>query len=401
MRYVRRTQDHGSVLVLTLLLVTVMAVVVIALAQYVTVGLKTSDVASERTETNADAASAMNWAIEQFAKKQLRPDDSCGEAPAYAGITVPAGLASNGTALSLECAQTNPITGEPVVHLVAMSTGVQDRMIQATVEVPRYSHGARVSDWRVDIPIAVPEYVTTTTVASTTTTVAPGPNIPPSASDMSMSVDLDAPFVVNLPALDPESDPLTVSNLTASGMELDVTHVLGLDVTVTAVSSDGALLGGTYTFSYTVDDTEPSTSNVATVTVIVNDPSGGPTTTSTVPTTTIPAMPSCSFVVTSAHQNGKSGSGTLTVSNSGSDFTGWQIRLTQKSSAHPWQFTWGDPSLTVTTSSSDVTAAGSHTVTQTTPFTVTAELTQSANGAPATAKVNVNDALTCQVLAPN
>lgn len=399
MRYTRRTRDDGSVLVLTLILITVMAVVVIALAQYVTVGLKTSDVASERTETNADAANAMNWAIEQFAKKQLRPDDSCGEAPTYAGISVPAGLASNGTALSLECAQTNPITGEPVVHLIVMSTGVQERMIQATVEVPRYSHGARISDWRVDIPIAVPEYVTTTTVASatTTTTIANGA---PTASDMSMSVDVDVPFVVTLPAVDPESDTLEVSSVTPSGSQLDVVHVSGLDVTVTAVSSGGAVLGGSYTFSYTVDDTVPLTSNVATVTVIVNNPTGGPTTTSTVPTTTVPPMPACAFSVTSAHQNGKSGSGTLTVSNSGSDFTGWQIRLTQKDSSYPWQFTWGDPSLTVTVGASDVTVAGSQTVTQTTPFTVTADLTQSNNGAPATAKINVNDVLTCQVLSP-
>jgi hypothetical protein len=384
------------VLVLTLILVTVMAVVVIALAQYVTVALTTSDVASERTETNADAASAMNWAIEQFAKKQLRPDDSCGAAPSYLSIAVPSGLASNGTAVTLECRQTNPITGEPVVHLVAMSTGVQERMIQATIEVPRYSHGARISDWRVDIPIAVPDLVTTTTSSTTTTTVAPGPNTAPSAADMSMSVDLDAPFVVTLPAVDAESDPLSVSNLTVGGTELDVTHVSGLDVTVTAVSTGGAVLGGTYTFSYTVDDTEPSTSNAATVTVIVNDPTGGPTTTSTVPTTTVPPMPSCTFVVTSAHQNGKSGRGTLTVSNSGSDFTGWQIRLDQESSSSPWQFTWGDPSLTVTSTSSDVTVAGSQIITQTTPYTVSADLTQSKGSGT----IHVNDVLNCQVLAP-
>jgi hypothetical protein len=277
-----------------------------------------------------------------------------------------------------------------------MSTGVQERMIQATIEVPRYSHGARISDWRVDIPIAVPDLITTTTSSTTTTTVAPGPNTAPSAADMSMSVDLDAPFVVTLPAVDPESDPLTVSNLTPGGTELDVTHVSGLDVTVTAVSTGGAVLGGTYTFSYTVDDTEPSTSNQATVTVIVNDPTGGPTTTSTVPTTTVPPMPSCTFVVTSAHQNGKSGRGTLTVSNSGSDFTGWQIRLDQESSSSPWQFTWGDPSLTVTSTSSDVTVAGSQTITQTTPYTVSADLTQSKGSGT----IHINDVLNCQVLSP-
>lgn len=402
MRYERRTRDDGGVLVLTLILVTVMAVIVIALAQYVTVGLKTSGVASERTETNADAANAMNWAIEQFAKKQLRPDDSCGAAPSYVAISVPAGLASNGSALSLECAQTNPITGEPVVHLIARSTGTQERMIQATVEVPRYSHGARVSDWRVDIPIAVPDLVTTSTssTTTTTTTTVAASNTAPIAADMSVSVDLDAPVVVTLPATDPESDPLTVTSVTPSGPQLQVTSGAGLDVTITAASVNGAAPGGTYTFTYAVTDTEPLASNVATVTVVVNASSGGSTTTSTsstTTTTTLPPLPSCSFVVTSAHQNNKSGRGTLTLSNGGSDFTGWQIRLSQESSSSPWQFTWGDPSLTVTTTSSHVTVAGSQSVTQTTPFTVSADLTQGSNGG---GTIHVNDVLACQVLAP-
>lgn len=398
----RRTHDDGSVLVLTLILVTVMAVVVIALAQYVTVGLRTSNVASERTETNADAANAVNWAIEEFAKKQLRPDDSCGAAPAYLAISVPSGLASNGTTLSLECAQTNPITGEPVVHLIATSTGDQERMIQATVEVPRYSHGARISDWRVDIPIAVPDLVTTSTssTTTTTTTTVPAPNTAPVAADLSVSVDLDAPVVVTLPATDPESDPLVVSSVTPSGAELQVSPGAGLDVTITAVSGSGASPGASYTFTYAVDDTEPLTSNVATVTVIVNAASGGSTTTSTTSTTTtttLPPLPSCTFLVTSAHQNNKSGRGTLTLSNSGSDFAGWQLRLSQESASSPWQFTWGDPSLTVTATSAHVTVAGSQTVTQTTPFTVTADLTQGSSGA---GTIHVNDVLACQVLTP-
>ena len=388
--YERRTRDAGSVLVLTLILVTVMAVVVVALASYVTVGLKTSDVASERTETNADAANVMNWAIEQFAKKQLRPDDDCGEAPGYLPIVSPGGLASNGSSTTLQCAQTTPITGEPVVHLVARSIGDQTRVIETTVEVPRYSHGARVSDWRVDIPIEVPEYVTTTTVASGTTTTTTIANVAPTANVTSWVVN-EGVSTMYLDATDSDG---TIASAVVNSLPVGWVADNSAGGRVIELTAAGV---GTYTMSYVVTDDDGATATNALHVEVTLDPTTTTTTTTIAP---VPPMPSCTFVVTSAHQNGKSGSGTLTVSNSGSDFTGWQIRLTQKNSSHPWQFTWGDPSLSVTPGSSHVTVAGSQMVTQTTPFTVTADLTQSSNGAPATAKIDVNDSLTCQVLSP-
>ena len=44
-------RDRGAVLVLTLILSVVLAAVGLALANYVMVGLRSADVASERTET--------------------------------------------------------------------------------------------------------------------------------------------------------------------------------------------------------------------------------------------------------------------------------------------------------------------------------------------------------------
>jgi Tfp pilus assembly protein PilX len=167
----RRRADDGSVLVLTLVFTVVLAVVVLALAEYATVGLRTSRAATMRTETTADASSAVSWAIERFAKKELTPAVDCDKAPYYREITLPAGLLSAGVTVDLTCAETTPMTGEPVIHLIAVTTsGPSTRTVEATVEVPSYLHGARVADWRVDLPIAVPPLVTTTTVTPTTTT---------------------------------------------------------------------------------------------------------------------------------------------------------------------------------------------------------------------------------------
>ncbi len=167
-------------------------------------------------------------------------------------------------------------------------------------------------------------------------------------------------------------------------------------VSVSAASSDGATVGS-YSFTYTVVDPEPLTSNVGTVTVNVT-PTGTPpstsTTTTTTTTTLVPA-PACTFVVTSA-VGGNSGIGVLEVSNSGGAFTGWQIRLTQKSSSKPWSFTWGGGVLASSTPGFE-NVSGTQTITQTTPFTVSAGLNQPQPGNP---KIVVNDTLTCLVVAP-
>lgn len=394
-----RGRDGGSILVLTLIMVTVMAVIVLALTQYVAVTLRTADVASERSETNSDSANVMHWAIEQLAKKRIQitdlpsPGSACADAPAYTLLAIPAGLVANGSTTTLECARTNPINGEPVVHLRARSVGDQVRVIEATVEVPQYSHGARVADWRVDIPIDVPPYTTTTSSTSTTTTTV-ATNNAPVAANMSVTVGRDdPPYPLALPVSDIEGDPMTVASVTPSGGQITVTAAAGTTVNVSATTAGSAVIGSSYTFTYTVTDGQPSNTGTVTVNVVAGPIT--PTTSTTTTTTPAPPVPACGFIVTSAQSGGNAGIGVLTVSNTGADFTGWQIQLAQKNSAKPWQFTWG-AGVTATVGPAIVTVSGGQTVTQSSPFSVSANLVQS-NGNP---KIVVNDTLTCTVISP-
>jgi hypothetical protein len=323
-----RRGDDGSVLVLTLIFTVVLAFVVLALAEYAGTGLRTSRVATMRTETTADASSAVSWAIERFAKKELTPDGACFEAPSYKEIPLPGGLLSVGVTVELRCAETTPMTGEPVIHLIAEThSGPSTRTVEATVEVPSYLHGARVADWRVDLPIAVPPLATTTTVAATTT---------------------------------------TTSTTTTT--------------TTTAPTT-------------TTTTTDPSSTETSTTT-------SSTTTSSTTTTTTLAPRPTCRFRVTAAEGNGKSGSGVLSVSNvGGGAFSGWTVRIEQRSSAAPWQFTW-DSSVGATVTADHVTVSngGSNAdvpagaVDQ---FNVTAALVVDQAQA-----INAGDQLTCTFLSP-
>lgn len=385
----RRDRDDGGVLILTLILVFVMATIVAALATYVATGLRTSEVASTRAESNADAASVVNWAIEQFAKKQLRPDDHCADAPAYSTITVPVGLIGvNGSNTTLECAQTNPITGEPVVHLIATSVSSQTRVVEATVEVPRYTHGARVADWRVDIPIAVPEFVTTTTgPPAVTTTVLPG-NLPPTANATTWTVNPSTTSTLMLDATDSDGtiSAVTITSLPSGWSYSSTGNFVDLMV-------DGTL--GTQTMTYTVTDDDGAVSGTATLTVVVDDTAT--TTTTVVPTTTTLAPnPDCSFLVTVNTSGGNSGNGILTITNvGGGAFTGWTVNISQLSSTRPWAFTW-DSAVSATIGSSVVTVSGTQTIGQNETFNVGAAL-QQPSGNP---KIAAGQTLGCSVVSP-
>lgn len=171
----RKEHDRGSVLIITLVLVVILSVVVLAIASYSTTAVKTSPVASRRTDTNADASAALQWAIERFSSKHIRPNE-CDPGPVPLPLDITDGtwsnVVSNGSAVTISCEQTQDLS-EEAVHLVAVATdasGVR-RTVEALIEVPVYEHGARIADWRVDLEIDPNPYVTTTTVviASTTT----------------------------------------------------------------------------------------------------------------------------------------------------------------------------------------------------------------------------------------
>ncbi|MFZ9017385.1 MAG: hypothetical protein ACO23O_10350 [Ilumatobacteraceae bacterium] len=182
-----RQRDEGSTLVLTLILTVVMAAIVMAIASYATAGLRTAGVTSDRTLSNIDASNVASWVVEEFAKRTVDPYTTCGESPTYNSVAYPASLVDNGSTITAECARVASSGGHLTVltyHLIVDSTGERNRSVEVLVDVPTYSYGAWVDDWRVDFDIFAeapgttvsPTTTTTvpTTTTTTTTTTVPG-----------------------------------------------------------------------------------------------------------------------------------------------------------------------------------------------------------------------------------
>ena len=175
--------------------------------------------------------------------------------------------------------------------------------------------------------------------STTTTTTTTLPNQAPSAYDMWVSVDLDVLASITIPATDPEGGGLIVSSVTPPpGGEILISNVgVSLDLTIDASSADGAMGGSTYAFTYVVDDSEPLTSNVATVTVVVNNPTGPTTTSTTSTTTTLP--PACFAEFTSGNETSPS---TISIKNNGALQNHLTVNITTNSYCTPLVVTF-DP----------------------------------------------------------
>lgn len=154
-------EDRGAVLILTLILTVVLAVVVIALATYVGTGLRTSDVTHLRSETNADGAAAITWAMEEFRLGNMLVgvgEDCDPTEPNPDGRllpTLPAAIAVNGSAVELRCTTSSDGSGFPVIILSADATkdGVR-REVEAVVQFSLVDNAVRAVDWGVDdVPI--------------------------------------------------------------------------------------------------------------------------------------------------------------------------------------------------------------------------------------------------------
>lgn len=145
-------RDEGVVLVLTLLLTVVLATVVLALATYAMSGVSTSRVTTERTESNAAATSALTWTIEEFAKKQLVPENTstCDSTPVT--VAVPEAIVTDATVL-LTCTTDAVSDGNnPQIRLVAeaVTTDGTHRTIEVLLEVPAAAYTTQVNAWIVD-----------------------------------------------------------------------------------------------------------------------------------------------------------------------------------------------------------------------------------------------------------
>lgn len=145
----REHRDSGSVLILTLVLTVILSVVVIAIAGFVTVGLRTSETTDHRNETNADGAAAITWAMEAFRDGSTLTLANCGAAPGVV-IGVPGSVNVNGSSTTLRCETTTAAGQFPIVYLRATaSNGSTNRTVQA---VAQFAPGVavRALDWRID-----------------------------------------------------------------------------------------------------------------------------------------------------------------------------------------------------------------------------------------------------------
>lgn len=146
-----RDGDEGTILILTLLLTVVLAAIVLALATYAATGLSTSRVTTERTVSNAAATDGLTWAIEEFAKKQLVPENDahCDSTPV--ALSVPAGMVESAASLSLTCERQADIDNHPTVRLSAVATTAAgtDRTIDVVLQVPAAQHTTQVHSWVV------------------------------------------------------------------------------------------------------------------------------------------------------------------------------------------------------------------------------------------------------------
>lgn len=154
----RKGRDRGTVLVLTLILTVVLAVVVLALATYVTAGLRTSETTNLRSETNADGAAAITWAMEEFRVGNRTVPADCSDTAPTPTIPVPAEVSVNGSAIVLECSTDSSGSGFPVIKLSAEATKDDVRReVEAVAQFSLADGAIRALDWGVDdVPVATP-----------------------------------------------------------------------------------------------------------------------------------------------------------------------------------------------------------------------------------------------------
>lgn len=383
-----KRRDGGSVLILTLILTVVLAVVVLALATYATTGVRASSVPTERTDGNADAAAALNYVIERFAAKDWTIDLDCNaDVPSSVPLSIPDPVRANESSVEVSCAEAAQLSSEPVIYLVATanSPGFSERRIEALVEIPTYSYGSRVADWRVDIPIAA---------QPPAPPPPPGPpgNTPPTANTVNVTTTATAAvtFVVNASDAETPADQLVVEvdpvyQTLHPSWTVDIVPI-GREVTITPPQPpEASAPDGNYEFSYRVSDGSLS-SLWSTITVTI-DPLAPPP-------PPAPA-PGCRFEIATIQGGGNRGRGTLTITNAGGAFTGWAVDIT----SNGWAFTFDDPTVTNLGPSYRVESTASNESIATGPSSLAVNAAN-LNAGPPSAKVTVGQTFGCAVVVP-
>jgi hypothetical protein len=145
--------DRGTILIITLILTVVLSVVVLAIATFAATGLRTSNVTTERTESNAVTASGLTWYIEELTAKRVTPDDLAWCSSSGVSNTVPSGvLSESGAGVVVECTTQALLEGHPTVLLSAsgVTAAGTTRHIDTVVQVPLREYTSQIRSWTVD-----------------------------------------------------------------------------------------------------------------------------------------------------------------------------------------------------------------------------------------------------------
>ncbi len=121
-------RDEGTVFVFMLVLIVVTAMVVVALASYAAVGLRTSRATAERTNSTGDVQAAVAFVAEQMAQGEV----PC-EAVAPPGVYVP-----NLSAVSVTCQEIETLAGEPESPVVRVRAESGRVWVEAYLQVVPY-----------------------------------------------------------------------------------------------------------------------------------------------------------------------------------------------------------------------------------------------------------------------
>jgi hypothetical protein len=146
------SRDRGSVLVITLVLVVVMAAIALGLARYAATGLRSSSVTNERTAGTAATSAGIYWVLDEFAKKRLgectdsNPDPDVDYSVPSAP---PSAVVPSGATVALSCSDLGLLGGHPAFRIVAdttLSTGYTTT-VTVDVQVPNDLYIVQVANW--------------------------------------------------------------------------------------------------------------------------------------------------------------------------------------------------------------------------------------------------------------
>ena len=139
-------RDGGTVLLLVLLLTTVLGIIVLGLLNYTETGLRTSNVATERTERNAAATAAAYFVVESMSSgstvscpaSQAVPDEAI---PGDVGVSVACQLVDDSVSPARYELTAQTADGHPAGEVIAVIEVRTEMSAPRSVRVVSWSGG--------------------------------------------------------------------------------------------------------------------------------------------------------------------------------------------------------------------------------------------------------------------